>query len=341
VKKVLVAMSGGVDSSITAKLLVDAGYAVHGVYMKLHGGDEKHRINLENIDKVCAYLGISYTVLDESDRFTKAVIEPFVRAYQNGVTPNPCSICNRVMKFGALVDFADAHGYDYFATGHYVRCDGKFFYEAADETKDQSYFLFNVRPSALTKLIFPLGDMLKVDVKAMAAEIPQIAALSTQKESSEICFVETDYVDVLRDYFDTDNGGDVMDEDGNIVGKHKGYANYTVGKRKGFDVPLSGVPLYVKEILPEQNRIVVSQKDAVFAEGAELEDLNIFDVLEEFDCFVKVRYRSEKVPAKVRIEGKNARVFFAQKQFAVAKGQACVFYDGQKLLGGGYIKESF
>lgn len=333
-------MSGGVDSSITAKLLVDAGYAVHGVYMKLYGGEEKHRTNLENIDKVCAYLDISCTILDESDRFTKAVIEPFVRAYQDGVTPNPCTICNRVLKFGALVDFADANDYDYFATGHYVRCDGKFFYEAVDRTKDQSYFLFNVRPSALTKLIFPLGDMLKTAVKAMAADIPQIAALSTQKESSEICFVETDYIDVLSGYFDTDNGGEVVDEDGKVVGSHKGYANYTVGKRKGFDVPLSGVPLYVKEIIPEQNRIVVGQKEAVFSDGAILEELNIFELKDEFDCFVKVRYRSEKVPAKVRIEGKNARVFFAQKQFAVAKGQACVFYDGQKVLGGGYIKES-
>ena len=338
--KVLVAMSGGVDSSMAAKILMDAGHEIAGAYMKLHGNEAYHTENIDKARTVCDFLGVELFVLDKQGIFSAEVIGKFVQMYKDGVTPNPCSYCNRELKFGALVDLAMEKGFDYLATGHYVKTDCKFFYEAQDKSKDQSYFLFNVRAEVLPKLLFPLGGLLKSDVKEMAAKIPQIASLASQKESSEICFVEGSYVDVLREYISVDGDGEVVDEAGKVVGKHHGYMNYTVGKRKGFDVPLSEVPLYVKEILPQQNQIIVSGRDGVMSDCAIVGELNMFDERVEFECSAKVRYRSAGEQAKVAIVDGMATVTFANPQFAIAKGQACVFYDGDRLIGGGYITEA-
>ncbi len=337
-KKVVVAMSGGVDSSMTAKRMVDAGYEVYGVYLKLHDKEESHAANIANIEKVAKYLGIKYEVVPLSESFQKFVINPFIEHYKSGLTPNPCTFCNREIKFGALAKFAEEKGYDYLATGHYVRCDGEFFYEAVDKSKDQSYFLFNVKKEILPHLLFPLGESIKAELKEEALLIPEFASLSTQKESSEICFVEDTYIEALKEFgVDTDASGKVVDEEGREVGVHKGFMHYTVGQRKGFDVPLSHVPLYVKEIDSAANKIVVCTKDGIFADSLEVGYLNMFTDLKEFECEVKVRYRSEKTPASVKIEGDKAIVRLKNPQFAIAKGQAAVFYDKDKVLGGGYI----
>jgi len=333
-------MSGGVDSSMSAKLLRDAGHDISGVYMKLHGNEAYHEENIAKARKVCDFLQMELFVLDRQDTFSKTVIERFVQMYKDGITPNPCSYCNRELKFGALDDFAVKNGFDYLATGHYVKTDGKYFYEAVDKSKDQSYFLFNVKVDAISRLLFPLGDKLKSDVKSMASEIPEIASLASQKESSEICFVEDNYVDFLKQYVNVDGEGEVIDANGAVVGKHKGYMNYTIGKRKGFDVPLSEVPLYVKEILPEKNQIAVATRDEVYSSRAVLHELNMFDERKVFECEAKVRYRSAKEKAKVEIIADTARVVFENPQFAIAKGQACVFYDGEKVLGGGYVTDA-
>ncbi len=337
-KRVVVAMSGGVDSSMTAKRMVDAGYDVLGVYLKLHDKNQSHEANIANIDKVAKYLGIKYEVMSLSESFQKFVVNPFIDHYKSGLTPNPCTFCNREIKFGALLDFAKSKGYEYLATGHYIRCDGEFFYEATDKTKDQSYFLFNVKKESLKSLMFPLGETKKADLKEEALRIPEFASLSTQKESSEICFVEHNYIDTLRDLgVEADMCGDVVDEEGKVVGKHKGFMHYTVGKRKGFDVPLSEVPLYVSSIEPSSNKLTVTTKDNLFESSFEVENLNMFTDKVEFECTVKVRYRSEKTGAKVSIKDGKATVVLSEPQFAIAKGQAAVFYEGEKVLGGGYI----
>lgn len=331
-------MSGGVDSSMTAKRMVDAGYEVYGVYLKLHANEESHTANIANIDKVSKYLGIKYEVVSLAESFTKFVINPFIEHYRNGLTPNPCTFCNREIKFGALAAFAADKGYDYLATGHYVKCDGKYLYEATDKSRDQSYFLFNVRKDILPHLIFPLGDSIKVELKEEASKIPEIASLAVQKESTEICFVEENYIKTLKELgIETDGIGKVVDESGKEVGVHKGFMHYTVGQRKGFDVPLSHVPLYVKEIDAAANKVIVCEKDGIYAQTLEVQKLNMFTKESNFDCQVKVRYRSEKTPASVEIKDGMAYIKLKNPQFAIAKGQAAVFYDNDRVLGGGYI----
>lgn len=337
-KKVVVAMSGGIDSSMTAKRVVDAGYEAYGVYLKLHNNKESHAINIANIDKVANFLGIKYEVVSLEESFQKFVINPFIDYYKRGLTPNPCTFCNREIKFGALAEFAAQKGYGYLATGHYVRCDGEFFYEAVDKSKDQSYFLFNVKKEILSRLIFPLGGSIKSALKEEAMQIPVFASLARQKESSEICFVENSYIEALRELgIEADNAGMVVDENGAVIGTHKGFMHYTVGQRKGFDAPLSHIPLYVKSIDADKNIVSVCAKDGVFETSLSVGSLNMFSAAPMFECEVKVRYRSEKCPATVCIEDGVAKVELKAPQFAIAKGQAAVFYDGEKVLGGGYI----
>jgi tRNA-specific 2-thiouridylase len=337
-KKVAVAMSGGIDSSMTAKKMVEAGYDVCGIYLKLHAKEESHAANIANIEKVAKYLGIEYEVVSLEESFKEFVINPFIEHYRSGLTPNPCTFCNREIKFGALAKFALEKGCNYLATGHYVKCDGQFFYEADDKTRDQSYFLFNVRKEILPHLLFPLGGIKKADLKEEALKIPEFASLSTQKESTEICFVEETYIEALKDFgVDTDSAGKVVDEDGKEVGIHKGFMHYTVGQRKGFDVPLSHVPLYIKEIDASSNKVVVCEKNEIFATSFEAASLNMFTDLDEFECEVKIRYKSEKTSAYVKIRDDKAMVKLKSPQFAIAKGQAAVFYDGDKVIGGGYI----
>lgn len=330
-------MSGGVDSTVTSILLQKEGYEVVGVYMKLHHKEGYHEANIEKVKRVGEYLGIEVHIHDLSTQFKDKVYDYFVDTYKEGLTPNPCVMCNRNIKFGEMVAFADSLGIDKVATGHYIKCDGDFLYMAEDESKDQSYFLAQVRKETLKKLLFPLGTWLKSDVKAYASKIPILADFATQKESSEICFVENDYTEVLERHMNIDQEGETVDVEGNVVGKHKGYMHYTIGKRRGFTVDGAHDPHFVLEIKPEKNQIVVGKKEELEVNSFSIKQINLFEELREFDATVKVRYRTRAIACKVKIEGEVGRVEMQESVFGLAYGQISVFYDGDRVIGSGVI----
>ena len=334
--KVLVGISGGVDSAITAYLLKQKGYEVIGIYMKMHEGP--HDENLQKIEYLSKKIGFEYVVEDVREEFKKEVYEYFVKSYEEGATPNPCAMCNRQIKFGIFMQFLEKYNCDKAATGHYIRCDGEFLYEAKDKNKDQSYFLFSIKKEVLPKLIFPLGDYLKDEVKEIASKIG-LENLAKGKESQDICFIENSYIDVLKIHFNPDRPGKVIDKRGKKIGTHKGYAHYTIGQRKGFRLFKSHKPQYVIGIDAKTNTLIVGDKEDLEKRKVFLKGVNLFINERIFECEAKVRYRAPKIPAVVRMESKSkAVVSFKKGVIGVAKGQACVFYKGEKLLGGGWIR---
>lgn len=338
-KKVLVGMSGGVDSTVTSILLQKEGYDVTGVYMKLHHNDKSHDENFAKVKRVGEYLGIDVHFHDLSVDFKNKVYDYFVETYKEGLTPNPCVMCNRNIKFGKMVDFAQSLGIEKVATGHYIKCDGEFFYTAEDDTKDQSYFLAQVKKEVLPHLVFPMGTWIKDDVKAFAKNIPLLADLATQKESSEICFVENDYTEVLEKHMNIDLEGETLDLEGNVVGKHKGYMHYTIGKRRGFTVNGAHDPHFVVAIKPETNQIVVGKREALEVDTFEIKQINLFKELSEFEAMVKVRYRTQAIACSVKLDsnGEVGFVKLSEPVFGLAYGQVAVFYEDDRVIGSGVI----
>lgn len=335
--KILVALSGGVDSTITAYRLKQQNHELLGCYMRLHSDEKTHEENIAKVKKVASFLGIEYKILDLSSEFLKEVYTPFIKIYESGKTPNPCVMCNRNIKFGALVDFAKANGMDKLATGHYANIKDGFIHEATDKTKDQSYFLANIKKQAIEYMLFPLGESFKEDVKKQAYDIKELNLFATQKESSEICFVSDTYVDVLREHVVVDKVGDVLDIHGNVVGKHQGYMHYTVGKRRGFEVKGAHEPHYVLEINPQNNTITVGTKANLAKQSLKLKDVNMFIEELEFEASIKIRYRSPKALCKVSIKNDLANVLLDEEIKGIASGQRAVFYDGERVIGSGEI----
>ncbi|MGP1562106.1 MAG: tRNA 2-thiouridine(34) synthase MnmA [Helicobacteraceae bacterium] len=331
-------LSGGVDSTLSARLLQQSGYEVLGCYLKMFDKPAYHEQNLKKIRRVCEFLGVDLVVEELFEDFRRDVYEPFLQSYKNGKTPNPCALCNRNIKISKMIEIADKNSCDYVATGHYARTDGDFFYEAADKSKDQTYFLFYVKKEHIKRLIFPLNDMEKQQVKETVAKIQEITDIASQKESLDICFVEHSYKDVLNENNLPSKEGKVLDKNGKVIGTHSGYMHYTVGQRKGFSLFLPpDAPRYVLEIIAEKNAIVVGRLEDLLASEFEIGDCNFFISQSDFEADVKVRYSSRKFPCSVSLNGARGKVRLKDPVRAISPGQAAVFYSGDKLLGGGWI----
>ncbi len=340
-KKIAVAMSGGIDSSYVAYKLISQGFEVVGIYMKLHDMiDGYHEKNIKNIKKVCESLSIDYYIVDISSQFEEKVYNYFINSYKDGTTPNPCVKCNREIKFGALIDKAIELNCDTLATGHYVKTDGKFIYEAKDKQKDQSYFLAQVRQENLKFLHFPLSDKTKEQVKKEAKAIEFLKDISTNSESQEICFVQNSYIDVLKTHTTTDTDGDTIDTDGNTIGTHKGYMHYTIGKRKGFVVHGALTPHYVLDISKQHNTITVGDKELLKKNMVYIDNLNMFIDDKKFECDVRLRYRSVKQKCIVSIVDDTATLWLKDCAYGIAAGQFAVMSMGDKIVGSGAITQS-
>ncbi len=338
-KKVVVAMSGGVDSSLTAAIFLYKDFEVIGVTMRLND-DEK---NIFDAKKVCANLGISHYVADFRKIFREKVENYFVEEYLRGCTPNPCVRCNREIKFGALFDFANSIGADFFATGHYARIifeDGRFkLKKALDVKKDQSYVLYNLTPEKLSRIILPLGDFSKADVRRLAEE--KNLPVANKPDSQEICFVPND--DYKNFIFSREpaaqalQAGDIVDTDGKILGNHNGTANYTIGQRKGLGIA-APQPLYVTRLDVENKKVIVGTNDKLFTRDLIAVDAHwIYKPSLPATLQAKIRYGSRFATCEVVEETNFLRVNFSEPQRAITPGQSIVFYDGDEVLGGAII----
>ncbi len=342
-KKVALLISGGVDSSYSAYLLSQQ-YEVIGIYLKLHDKEEKHAFFIDKCRNVAQNLGIDFRVIDLRSEFKNLVYDYFVESYKIAKTPNPCAMCNPNIKFGLALQKALDLGCDYIASGHYARIKNingtNFIQEAFDKVKDQSYFLFGISKEAKDRLIFPLGDKLKVDVKNEAFKaMPWFGELEEYKDSQEICFVEKDYIDTISKELNVYQQGAIKDKYGNIIGEHKGYMHYTIGKRKGLNVRNSHTPNYVLEIHASDNVVVVGEKDDLKKSEITANILSLDDFCNGI-YNIKIRYRSKSIKAEINVIDNKIRASLLEPVYGVADGQALVIYDGDVVLGGGFIESS-
>lgn len=350
-RRILVAMSGGVDSATTAALLREQGHEVIGVTMQLwdYGESEGGCCSADEVcdaRKVAHDLGIPHYVVNYMDAFKELVVSDFIEKYENGRTPIPCILCNQFMKFDFLLKRALELGADYLATGHYARIvenNGKLcLAKGVDVNKDQSYFLFTLKENHLRKLIFPLGDKTKAEVREIAHDLG--VKVAKKPESMGVCFITGgSYKDFLKPYLKKGKeSGEIVDTDGNYLADHSGISGYTVGQRRGLGVA-AGKPLYVVNVDARNNRIVLGEEDKLYNRGLEAEKLSWVNPPEQDDMRVnaKIRYRHGEEPALVRIdkESEVARVEFDTPQRAITPGQAVVFYQEDMLIGGGWISE--
>ena len=353
--KCLIAMSGGVDSAVAALTIKERGIESVAATMKLLGGggielDEENaccsKEDIEDARMVAEKLGIKHYLYDFSEHFAQKVVDKFVYAYETGATPNPCIECNRYLKFEKLFKEAENLGCSHIATGHYARVDyneknGRWcLKKAKDPSKDQSYVLYSLTQEQLSRIIFPLGDMTKAQVRDIAEKNGLTNA--HKKESQDICFVKgEDYTDFIERYTGKSYPeGNFVDAEGNILGTHKGIIHYTIGQRKGLGLALPA-PLYVSKLDTEKNEVVLTPHEGLFSKELTATDINLISVPNLYSPMkvnAKVRYRhTEQSATAVQIDENTIRVIFDEPQRAITKGQAVVLYDDDVVVGGGRI----
>jgi len=351
-------MSGGVDSSVAASLLVRQGYDVHGVTLQVwEHEDDQVAVSKRWEERGCCKIGIAkyvaqrlripYEVVDRREVFQQGVIDDFVAGYASGTTPNPCVRCNERVKLRSLYALAHERGMDYVATGHYARVqqiDRQWtLHRALDARKDQSYFLYRINPAWLPHLLFPVGHMQKCDVwqEAESLGLP----VEELKESQEICFVSHgDYRTFIEQEMpEAKKPGPFVGVDGEVLGQHEGIAFYTPGQRRGLGIAV-GQRLYVQKVVPESGQVVLCAEDQLVQSECQVADLSLFDHAlgrQPIEADVKIRYATPPCPATLLLsESGTLQVRFHQPQRALSPGQSAVFYDGDRVLGGGIIQRS-
>ncbi len=357
-KKVLLGMSGGVDSSVAAALLKEQGYEVIGVTMRVWEGEDFECVDdkgccslsvVEDARRVANSLHIPHYVMDFKDIFKEKVVDYFKQEYLRGRTPNPCIACNRYIKFDALLNKALSMDIDYVATGHYGKVeydilkDRYILKKAKDARKDQTYFLYNLTQRQLSRTLLPLGDYTKDEIRRMADDIG-LEVVASKPDSQEICFIpDNDYVGFIeRNIEKKIRPGHFVDLHGNILGEHKGIINYTIGQRKGLGISL-GKPAYVVDIDPNTNTVVLGDNAHVFAKGLIASDLNFISIdrLEsDMEVHAKIRYSTREASATISpIGGGRVKVIFKEPARAITPGQSVVFYHGDEVVGGGTIDQ--
>jgi len=340
-KKVIIGMSGGVDSSVAAYLLKEKGYEVIGVCMQMLPGEND---DVEDARKVAENIGIEFRVHSICEEFEKEIMDTFVAEYMKGRTPNPCCVCNRQIKWSALLDLANEIGADFVATGHYARVDklnnGRYTVcNSQTATKDQTYVLCRLSQEQLSKTIMPIGDYEKSQVREIAAKIG--IDVANKPDSQDICFIKNnDYASFIKDKITTDVTGNFVDKEGNVLGGHKGIYSYTIGQRKGLGIAL-GKPAYVSEIRIDTNEVVIGDEDAIFTTTLTADNINLMgaDSLREGDRFLgRIRYAHKGEMCTVKeVLDDIIKLEFDKPVRAITPGQSVVLYDGEYVMAAAVI----